>query len=572
MPVFEIEAGGKSFEVEAPNEAAALAAIQQTMPKQQPERSSMDAVLGMGKAFGSGVARGGAMMAGTSGDIKKLMSSAMPSLEAAGVPVEQSRQQFQEVLPEWMRRKSDQTGEVIGTKEVMGAIDRATGLPVTSYQPQNRAEKYAQRVGEFTPSAMMGGGGFLRGAVGAGMGSEFAGQMTEGTKYETPARIAGAFVGSMAPDVLRRAVTPNPVSPERQRLLDTLDQEGVTSLTAGQRTGNKTLQYAESILGDAPGAGNRATRTQQEGQRQFTEAAMRRAGAGPSAAPEILADNYQRLGNEFRDLSARNTLRMDQQFGQDLNNAIANYARVPPSQQRAIVENYVDDILQHAQAGGTMPGPYYQEMRSRLSRQSNSLRNTDPTLSEALRDIRNALDNNMERSISPADQQAWQTARQQYGAQKVLERAASRAGEAAAEGQIVPSNLRNAVTAQNHGAYARGQGDFAELARAGSGVMAPLPNSGTGQRAAIHTLATMLGGGAGSAITGNPISGMGVAALAGATAPAAMGRALMSRPAQGYLGNQLLLPNLEAMDPRTAALINALIAARVDQGRQLPAR
>ena len=35
---------------------------------------------------------------------------------------------------------------------------------------------------------------------------------------------------------------------------------------------------------------------------------------------------------------------------------------------------------------------------------------------------------------------------------------------------------------QNRRAYARGQGDFADLARAGEGVMKPLPNSGTAPR------------------------------------------------------------------------------------------
>jgi hypothetical protein len=84
-------------------------------------------------------------------------------------------------------------------------------------------------------------------------------------------------------------------------------------------------------------------------------------------------------------------------------------------------------------------------------------------------------------------------------AQKVLEKTASRAGEATAEGQIVPANLRNTVAAENRGAYARGEGEFSGLARAGAGVMAPLPNSGTGQRNIIWDVlnGATLGAGAG---------------------------------------------------------------------------
>lgn len=404
------------------------------------------------------------------------------------------------------------------------------------YKPQTRAGKYAETVGEFLPASLLGPGGTLAklgtGAV-AGLGSEAAGQLTEGTKAEPYARIAGALAGGLAPTALGRAVTPLPTSPARQRLVDILNDEGVNSLTAGQRTGNKSLQYAEDMLGNAPGAGQSASNIRQRGQEQFTEAAMRRAGAGPDATPEILAQNNQRLGTEFRDLAARNDLVPDNQFITDVVAAARNYRRVPDSQQRQMVQGYIDDIIDHVNAGG-MPGPQYQEMRSRLSRQANSLRQSDPTLSETLRDMRNALDNAMGRSISPADQEAWQTARREYGAQKTIEKAASRAGEATAEGQIVPANLRNALPKAG-GGYARGEGDFSELARAGGGVMQPLPNSGTAQRLSLTNVAML------------PIT-------------ATIGRALMSRPAQAYLGNQVLARQLEHAPSVREAMARALLA------------
>jgi hypothetical protein len=174
-----------------------------------------------------------------------------------------------------------------------------------------------------------------------------------------------------------------------------------------------------------------------------------------------------------------------------------------------MVQGYIDDIIDHVN-NGHMPGPQYQEMRSRLSRESNGLRVSDPTLSQALRDLRNGLDNAMSRSIAPADQQAWQTARREYSAQKVIEKAASRAGEATAEGQITPANLRNTLP-KAVGGYARGEGDFNELARSGVSVMTPLPNSGTAQRTnAFHLL--------NAGLLGIP--------------QAAAGRVVMSRPVQ----------------------------------------
>lgn len=421
--------------------------------------------------------------------------------------------------------------------------------PVTGplYEPKTTPGKIAGTTTEFVsnPMSYLGAGTIpakIATAATAGAGSEIAGQATEGTKAEPYARILGAMGGSFAPSAAVRAVTPAPASPARQRLVDILNNEGVTSITAGQRTGNEALRYAESTLGNAPLTGQAANRMMREGQEQFTEAAMRRAGAGPDATPDVLAANQRRLGDTFRDLSARNTMQMDPQFGQDLGRAVRNYDRVPPSQQRAIVEGYVNDIVTHAQQGGTMPGPLYQEMRSRLSRQSNSLRQSDPTLSETLRDLRNALDDAMGRSIPAADREAWQAARREYGAQKVIEKAASRAGEATGEGQIVPANLRNAVSAENRGAYARGEGDFSELARAGATVMAPLPNSGTAQRLnALHL--------ANDFLLGVP--------------KALAGRALMSPVGQAIAGNQLgtpVLPYVQTNTPRAA--IAALMAAQ----------
>ena len=557
MPTFTFTSpDGKSYSVEGPEGSTQEQAFQilQKQISGAPAPAEKPSVLSdVAKSAGIGVAKGAIGLAGMVGDLNNLITAGSDYI--AG----------KIASPEYVKKVQEIRGAIRSpisqpsSQEIQRSVEGVTG---GFYKPQTTAGKYAESVGTMVPAVAMGPGGILRKAgqaLGSGLGSEGAGQLTSGTAAEPYARVAGALIGGALPDVGRRIVTPNAISPERQRLLETLNQEGVNSLTAGQRTGNKTLQYAESILGDAPGAGQGATRIQQEGQRQFTEAAMRRAGAGPNAAPEVLANNSTRLGQEFSDLAARNNIVFDQQFGQDVNSAIRSYMRVPPSQQRAVVENYVQDIIGHAQ-NGQMPGALYQEMRSRLSRQANGLRNSDPTLSEALRDLRNALDNNMRRSISPADRQAWDTARRQYGAQKVLEKSASRAGEATAEGQIVPANLRNTVAAENRGAYSRGHGDFSELARAGSGVMAPLPNSGTGQRVAINTIATLLGGGAGS-MTGGAGAMAGVAA--GAAAPGIAGRALMSRPVQSYLGNQLIgQPGARVRDyARISKVLNALLAA-----------
>lgn len=528
MPIFEIQdQAGKSYEVDAPDMMTAAKAFHGYTPP----NASEDVI----KSTGSGIASGATKLAGLLPDLSSMAHGAANKylfdslLNATFGPPSKTLAQDQQPID---------INKLAGSANLQKGVESFTGK---FYEPQTMAGKFAHSIGEAVPGSIAAPGSIparLLSAVGAGSGSEALGQLTEGTGWEPYARAGGALAGGMAPYVAGRAVTPIPSNPQRQRLVDILQDEGVTSLTAGQRTGNKTLQYLESASSTAPGAGGGATRTTEEGQRQFTEAAMRRAGAGPDATPEVLAANNHRLGQEFRDLSARNNLTPDNQFVNDIVDAARNYRRVPDSQQRQMVQGYIDDIVQHVNQG-SMPGAQYQEMRSRLSRQANSLRQSDPTLSEALRDMRVALDNAMGRSIAPVDQEAWQLARQQYGAQKTLEKAASRAGEATAEGQIVPANLRNTAAANNRGAYARGEGDFSELSRAGA-VMAPLPNSGTAQR-------------------GNAFNILNQATLG--VIPALTGRTLNSRPVQTYLGNQLLSGGLRNDPAGRRALFQALMEA-----------
>ncbi len=516
------------------NDDAIAAAIKSNMGAQPSKTEDI------AKSGGIGVVKGGIGLLGLPGDLAELGARGIDRATQyiggkVGVDVEPRKDR----APDY------------GSADIRKSVESRTG---EFYKPKTTAGEYAQTVGEFAPG-LIGTGGLgalgrraLTQVIAPGVASEAAGQATKGTAAEPYARVVAALAGGVGPSMVARAVTPNPSSAARQRLVEVLNQEGVTSLTAGQRTGSKPLQYMESFLGDAPGAGGGASRIQQEGQRQFTEAAMRRAGAGPDAAPEVLANNQTRLKQQFEDLSSRNAVNADPQLATEIGQTLREYDKVLPAAQKQIVGNLATDIVdKFTTGGGMMAGKDYQAARSRLSRMANNARVNDPDFSEALRGLRNSLDNAMDRSIpfGSADKELWQKTRKEYGAQKTIEKAASRAGEATAEGQLVPANLRNAVaTGNNRGAYARGEGVFSELARAGSGVMAPLPNSGTAQRLNLWGILND--------------------ATLGAI-PAAAGRAITSRPAQAYLGNQAATRLLEGLSPQRAAIVNALLASTQDR-------
>ena len=85
--------------------------------------------------------------------------------------------------------------------------------------------------------------------------SETAGQLTKGTAAEPWARgIAGVAGGVGGAKLITPAA---PASATRQAAIATLERENIP-LTAGQRTGSKPIQWAESTAADMPGSAGRA--------------------------------------------------------------------------------------------------------------------------------------------------------------------------------------------------------------------------------------------------------------------------------------------------------------------------
>lgn len=499
---------------------------------------------GVAKNLGGGLVRGVAGLAGLPGTAAELIDKGIDwGAEKLGLEAKGPRPQS----------PLQPTGS-----EIVGGIERTFGaLP----QPQNTAEEYASTLGEFAPGVMFGGPRQIMSTVIApALTSETAGQLTKGTDLEPYARAAGAVGGAFLPGAARRVVTPLPSGAERTAAVQTLRDEGVTELTAGQTTGRKALRYFESEKGGATGA----NMMERQGE-QFTAAALRRAGVNSNrATPEVIDEAFTRIGGEFDGLAARNNLQFDAHLNRDLVNVFQDYtALVPPNARAPIVENMLNDLVQSSRSlGGTFAGESYQAIRSRLDKAARSSRVNDPQLSEALFGIRNALDTAMERSIArsnPTDLGAWREARRQYRNMLVIENAATAAGENAALGLISPAALRTASKHQGKRAYARGQNEFADLARSGVAVMNPLPQSGTAPRLAAQGLMTGVGALAGGGTTGTAEGGA-LGALAGLLGPRALARVAMSRPGRAYLGNQAMAgarPN-----PHQLLLLESILGSR----------
>ena len=200
-----------------------------------------------------GLGRGLTGLAGTGGNIGNLVRS---GLTKAGVP-------------ESVLDTGAKAARVLGSAiPVFGALTgpdsagiqkEVEGVTGKFYQPSTIPGQYASTIAEFAPSAAIPGGGGIGArvlnTVVPALASETAGQFTKGTAAEPWARgVAGLVAGPAAAKV----ITPTaPATAARQAANAVLDREGIP-LTAGQRTGSKTLQWLESNAADMPGSAGRA--------------------------------------------------------------------------------------------------------------------------------------------------------------------------------------------------------------------------------------------------------------------------------------------------------------------------
>lgn len=432
------------------------------------------------------------------------------------------------------------------------------------YEPKTTAGKYARTLGEFAPGAIGGGGLAARAARVAlpAVGSETAGQLTEGTAAEPFARVAGAIAGGRVPNVAARMATPAPADAGRAAAVQTLQNNGVTALTAGQRTGDNRVRWIEDATAMVPGGGGRATAMQNEAADQFTRAALARAGIqADRATPQAMDRAFRDIGQEYQHFGNGAVITRSPQLDRRLDDIVRRYHRnTPPTMRRDAIAGIAGDVIAATRSETGLLGQQLTRYRSELRQFQRSLKG-DQDAARAVGEMVDAFDGALLRSLPrPQRQQTMQQLRNlntRYRNLLAIEDAASAAGEGATAGLISPAALRTAVKKANKREYVRGRHPMADLARSGAAVLQPLRSSGTAERTfaqgVINSPSAMLSGMAGGfAGGGDPVTMIG-AAMAPWMVKAGTARGIMSGPAQRYLGNQRFPHQYEPVDTRYLA-------------------
>jgi hypothetical protein len=214
-----------------------------------------------------------------------------------------------------------------------------------------------------------------------------------------------------------------------------------------------------------------------QGQREaINQAAANSIGQqGSEVSASLLDAGTKTIGREFDRLQSATAPKLGNDFMSALADIeTANAAR--GSFRSPQIDKLLNKSLDLA-AQGNLSGQAYKEIRTQLSGEATSaFKSGDSTLGQALKTVRGALDDAAEQSLSKADQEAWKSARGQWGNLKVLLK-----GNVAEAGDVSAARVAQQLRSQGP-AFRTGNvnGPLADVARIGEGFKGPLnPNSGT---------------------------------------------------------------------------------------------
>ena len=193
------------------------------------------------------------------------------------------------------------------------------------YEPKTIPGQFVSTIGEFAPAAALPGSLAARAVntVIPAVTSETAGQLTKGTAAEPWARGIGGVLGGVGGAKL---ITPAaPASAARQAAIATLERENIP-LTAGERTGSKPIQWAESTAADMPGsarraadinAAQRAAYDKALTERTFDRGQLTQRGIPADVNlpdPGVAAAGKQSLSDRYKQIVGQHDLQSDQQL------------------------------------------------------------------------------------------------------------------------------------------------------------------------------------------------------------------------------------------------------------------
>lgn len=295
---------------------------------------------------------------------------------------------------------------------------------------------------------------------------------------------AGALGARMA-----NSITGAGVSPEVAGLARTARDRYGINLRAGQISSSPTMKFTDSVLSRTFGSGYA---TKDEAARAaFSRAVASSIGeTADGVTPVVMQRARTRLGNEFDRIGGASTTQADNQFVADLAQLDGEARLALVDAEYGVIERQIDNVLSKVNAQGEIPGDVYQALTRKGAPLDVASRSGNPNVRHYASEVREALDNALERSISPELRDDLRRARYQYKNMKTIEPLVKKGTP---EGYISPALLLGRVNQSFSDSAYSGAGELGELAQIGQRFLKEPPSSGTSERQAVQRMLGLLG-------------------------------------------------------------------------------
>jgi len=265
-----------------------------------------------------------------------------------------------------------------------------------------------------------------------------------------------------------------------KKAVQVLKDAGVP-LDAVQATGSAMASRLKSALTDNPITAGEQKEFMGKQQAAYNKAVLNTIGENSYvASQEVMTKAKERINGVFEDVLNRNKVNIND----DVVSKIAEIQQLANDAEKKPISNIANRIFKNIDNDGNITGQNAYQIKKDLDLYRNS---QDTTLSHYANELRKLVDNSIGDSLSGADKEAFQTARQQFSNLKNIEKSINlKEGD----GNIYPSKLAQTMSSvANRGKtiYGKGNQDLVELAQAGNKILPDkLPNSGTIARAAAQ--------------------------------------------------------------------------------------
>ena len=294
------------------------------------------------------------------------------------------------------------------------------------------------------------------------------------------------------------------ITPEAANLANLAVNNYQIPLRAAQVSDNRLVKQADSVLKSVPFSGYSGV--DDEVRSSMQRAISRTFGEdADKITPQLLNTASKRIGSGLDEVEGNNALNFDNGLTNDLA-AIESGARNGlTDEEYGVVSRQINNILSKVQPGDTIQGETYGNLMGHNSPLSRAAANTNPNISTYANDIKNALRDSLQRSLSPDDAAKYTALRTQYKNLKTIEPLTQQAdivgGASPSTGDINFNNLRAAVNKSYPNASRANPGDIPlnDLADVAQRFLKELPSSQTAERSNmmrwIERIGALAGGG-----------------------------------------------------------------------------